>query len=66
MNGSHSASPPCGKKLNLSASIAACTTTPAPPAMSASSQATASSPTRITTVWNRSVIATDHMPPQIV
>ena len=66
MNGSHSVQSPCGKNANLSASIAACTTTPAPPAMSAISQATAARPTRITTVWNRSVSATDHMPPQIV
>ena len=34
--------------------------------MPPTSQATATSPIRITTVWKRSVSATDHMPPQMV
>jgi len=37
-----------------------------PPAMSPTSHATRNRPTMITTVWNRSVSATDHMPPNIV
>ena len=58
--------PPFGKNSNLPASEAAAITLPAPPAMSPTSQATAARPTRMITDWNRSVIATDHMPPQMV
>ncbi len=34
--------------------------------MSPTTQATSTTPTMIITDWKRSVIATDHMPPQIV
>ncbi len=48
-------------------SAAACEITlPAPPARSPTSKATSVRPIRITTVWNRSVKATDHMPPKMV
>jgi hypothetical protein len=65
-NASHSLAPPLGQNSNLPASAAAAITLPVPPAMSLTSQAIATRPTRITTDWNRSVIATDHMPPQMV
>jgi hypothetical protein len=34
--------------------------------MSPTSSATSDRPIRMTTVWNRSVKATDHMPPKMV
>jgi len=50
----------------LPASEAAAITLPVPPAMSPTTQAMISMPTTIITDWNRSVKATDHMPPQMV
>ena len=55
-----------GKKLNLPSAAACATTLLAPPAMSLTSTATSVRPMRMTTVWNRSVNATDHMPPNKV
>ena len=63
---SHSLAPAFGQNSNLPASEAAAMTLAGPPAMSPTSQATAVRPTRITTDWNRSVRATDHMPPKMV
>ena len=65
-NASHSFASPLGQNWSLPASEAAVITLPAPPAMSPTSPATAHRPMKITTVWNRSVMAIDHMPPQIV
>ena len=63
---SHSRAPPLGQNPNFPASATAPITLPAPPAMSPTNQAMIPRPTMIITDWNRSVIATDHMPPQMV
>ena len=66
MNHSHSLVPPLGKKSNRLASAAAAMTFAGPPAMSPTSQAIAARPARMITDWKRSVMATDHMPPNKV
>src|SRR5262245_35615997 len=65
-NVSHSLVPPLGQNSNLPASAAAEMTLDGPPAMLPTRIATAVRPIRMTTVWKRSVSATDHIPPQIV
>ncbi len=66
LNASHSLAPPFGQNSNLPASAAAAITLPGPPAMSPTNQAMTARPRMIITDWKRSVIATDHIPPQTV
>ena len=63
----HSLAPPfCGKNWNFPSRAANSTTRPAPPARSAENQAMAIRPMAITIICTKSVIATDHMPPNSV
>src|SRR5256885_11747450 len=59
---SHSLVPPLGQNSNFDASAAAAMIVPGPPAMSPTNQAMTPRPTMIMTDWNRSVMATDHIP----
>src|SRR5436190_1567403 len=63
---SHSLAPPLGQNSNFPASAAAAMTLPGPPAMSPTNQAMIPRPTMIMTDWKRSVMATDHIQPQMV
>ena len=60
------ASMSAGNIVSLPSAAACEITLVAPPARSPTSSATSVKPTRITTVWNKSVKATDHMPPKMV
>ena len=55
-----------GNMTSLPSAAAWRTTFSTPPARSPTSSATSVRPIRMTTVWNRSVKATDHMPPKMV
>ena len=60
------ASMSAGNMSNFPSAAACATTFSKPPALPPTRVATRIRPTTMTTVWNKSVKATDHMPPNTV